>query len=347
MTARHAFGAEFTGAAGFLNSPTYGLPPTFLMRALHDCLAAWQAGTLDARSFDQPVRDARAGYATVVGVPAESVAMAGSASAALGLVAAAIPDGSRGATLAGEFTSTTFPFAAQAGRGVSLTELPADELVATAGDYDFVTVSLVQSATGAVLDAEALRASVAGTDTVTIVDVTQAAGWKLLDLGWADVTVASVYKWLLAPRGTAFLSVSGRIARSMTPHAANWYAGEQPWESIYGLPVRLAGDARRFDTSPAWFGALGAGLTLPWLAALDRSAVEAHTVGLADTLRSALDLPPDPSAIVSLPPGRHGDAADRLQRAGIRASVRAGAVRVGFHLYNTADDVSRLLAALA
>ena len=32
--------------------------------------------------------------------------------------------------------------------------------------------------------------------------------------------------------------------------------------------------------------------------------------------------------------------------AGIRASVRAGAVRVGFHLYNTEDDLDRLLDAL-
>jgi hypothetical protein len=30
-----------------------------------------------------------------------------------------------------------------------------------------------------------------------------------------------------------------------------------------------------------------------------------------------------------------GDAADKLRTAGIRASVRAGAVRVGFYLYNT------------
>jgi selenocysteine lyase/cysteine desulfurase len=347
MTPRQAFGAEFAGAAGFLNSATYGLPPQFLMRALRDCLAAWEAGTLDAKSFDQPVRDGRAGYAALVGVPVESVAMAAGTSPALGLVAAAIPDGSRGATLAGEFTSTTFPFAAQAGRGVSVTELPADELVATAGDYDFVTVSLVQSATGAVLDVEALRERVAGTATLTIIDVTQAAGWKLLDLGWADVTVASVYKWLLAPRGTAFLSVSGRAADLMTPHAANWYAGERPWESIYGLPLRLASDARRFDTSPAWFSALGAGLTLPWLAGLDGAAVEAHTVGLADTVRAALDLPPHPSAIVSLPSDRNEHAAERLQSAGIRASIRAGAVRVGFHVYNTADDVDRLLTALA
>jgi selenocysteine lyase/cysteine desulfurase len=40
------------------------------------------------------------------------------------------------------------------------------------------------------------------------------------------------------------------------------------------------------------------------------------------------------------------DAADKLLAAGIRASVRAGAVRVGFHLYNTENDLDRLLDAL-
>ena len=67
------------------------------------------AGRNDGRpSFDEPVRAGRAGYAALVGVPVDSVAMAGTVSAALGLVAAAIPDGSRVATLPGEFTSTTF-----------------------------------------------------------------------------------------------------------------------------------------------------------------------------------------------------------------------------------------------
>ena len=88
---------------------------------------------MDVPAFDEPVRRARAAYASLVGVPSDSVAMGGSVSALLGLVAAAIPDGARVATLAGEFTSTTFPFAAQAGRGVSLTELTPEALVATAG----------------------------------------------------------------------------------------------------------------------------------------------------------------------------------------------------------------------
>jgi selenocysteine lyase/cysteine desulfurase len=341
---RHAFGAEFAGAEGFLNSPTYGLPPTFLVDALHDHIAAWQAGTMDVPGFDEPVRRGRAAYAALAGVPVESVVMGGSVSALLGLVAAAIPDGARVATLSGEFTSTTFPFAAQAGRGVVLTELTPDALVATGGDYDVVLASLVQSANGVVLDIDALRAGLAGADPLTVIDVTQAVGWKRLDLGWVDVTAAAVYKWLLAPRGTAWMSLSDRMSGLMTPHAANWYAGEEPWSTIYGLPLRLAPDARRFDTSPAWFGALGSGLTLPWLASLDRDAVESHCIGLANRLRAELDLPPSDSAIVSLP---ITDAADKLARAGIRASVRAGAVRVGFHLYNTDDDLAGLVDALS
>ena len=122
--------------------------------------------------------------------------MGGTVSAVLGLVAAAIPDGSRVATLAGEFTSATFPFAAQGGRGITVTERSADELVSAAADFDVVAVSLVQSANGAMLDADALRDSVAGTDTLTVIDITQALGWKRVDVAWADVTAAAVYKWL-------------------------------------------------------------------------------------------------------------------------------------------------------
>jgi selenocysteine lyase/cysteine desulfurase len=348
---RHAFGAEFPGAVGFLNSPTYGLPPTFLTDELSEHLTQWQAGTMAPPSFDEHVLRGRTAYSALTGTRTDSVAMGGSVSALLALVAAAVPDGSRVATLAGEFTSTTFPFAAHGGRGVTVTELPPEELLDTADAYDVVTVSLVQSASGAVLDAEALRSRLAGTEVLSVVDVTQAVGWKRLDLGWADVTVGAVYKWLLAPRGTAWMSLSDRVADAMTPLAANWYAGEHPWSTIYGLPLRLAGDARRFDTSPAWFGALGSGLTLPWLASLDAAAVEAHCVGLANRLRAELSLPPAApgceSAIVSIPAGVTADAAELLTRAGIRAAVRAGAVRVGFHLYNTDDDLDRLLSVIS
>ena len=233
VLAREAFGAEFVGADRFLNTPTYGLPPQFLVDGLQDCMAKWQAGTMEASSFDEPARAARAGYAALTGVPVDAVAMGGTVSAVLGLVAAAIPDGSRVATLPGEFTSTTFPFAAQFERGVTVTELDSDELVTTAGDYDVVTASLVQSANGGVLDVDALRANVAVTHTLTVIDVTQAVGCKTVELAWADVTVAAVYKWLLAPHNTGFLYVR---RERITP---TW--------PLTAAPTRQTNDIRKFE----------------------------------------------------------------------------------------------------
>ncbi|MEZ0366425.1 aminotransferase class V-fold PLP-dependent enzyme [Mycobacterium sp. pUA109] len=340
---REAFGAEFVGAEGFLDTATFGLPPRFVASALRDHLDTWERGRLTVSAFEPPMAASRTAYAALIGVDAHRVAMSSSVSSAVGVVAASIPDGSRVATMPGEFTSVTFPFAAQAGRGVTVTELPRGRFEDAAGEFDVAAASLVQSADGAVLDVATLRRSVAASGTTTVIDATQALGWKNVELSWADVVVAASYKWLLGPRGVAWMSLSERTSEALVPHVANPFAGGDVWASLYGLPMRLAGDARRFDASPVWFAVLGAGLSLPWIVSLDRAAVEAHTVGLANRLRGELQLPAAESAIVSIPTA---PAPEALERAGIRASVRAGALRVGFHLYNTEDDLDRLLDAL-
>ncbi|MCV7401672.1 aminotransferase class V-fold PLP-dependent enzyme [Mycobacterium fragae] len=341
---REAFGAEFIGAEGFLDTPTYGVPPRFVADALREGADCWEQGRLELSTFDEPMRASRRAYAAMNGVDEGHVVLGNSVSSLIGLVASSIPDRSRVATFHDEFTSVTFPFAAQAGRGVTITELPHGRLEDSAGDFDVVAASLVQSADGALLDVPSLRRAVAGSRTITVIDTSQALGWKNIELPWVDVAIAASYKWLLGPRGVAWMSLSKRMQDVLVPHGANPYAGQELWSSLYGLPLRLASGARRFDASPAWFSVLGAGISLPWVASLDRSAVEAHTVGLANRLRYELDLPPVDSAIVSIPAPH---AADALRRAGIHASVRAGAVRVGFHLYNTEADLDRLLDALA
>jgi selenocysteine lyase/cysteine desulfurase len=340
---REAFGAEFDGADGFLDTATYGVPPRFVAEALRDCVHSWQQGCLDVTTFIDLMATTRAAYASLTGTDQHRVAIGSSTSSLIGLVAASIPDGSRVATLRGEYTSVTYPFAAQAARGVTVTELPHGQLENSAADFDVVAVSLVQSADGAVLDVESLRRSIAGSGTITVIDAVQALGWMDVELSWADVAAGASYKWLLGPRGVAWMSLSDRMCESLIPHMANPFAAEDLWSSLYGLPMRLAGDARRFDSWPAWFSLLGAGLSLPWLASLDRGAVQAHTVGLANRLRAELQIAPMDSAIVSIPVTKSADA---LRKAGIRAAVRAGAVRVGFHLYNIEADLDRLLDAL-
>ena len=118
---------------------------------------------------------------------------------------------------------------------------------------------------------------------------------------------------------------------------AGWYAGENPWTSVYGLPLRLAGTARGLDSSPVWLSHVGAAAALPWLAGLDRAAVRAHCVGLADAVRAGLGLPPAGSAIVAV--GRPAPASGWPRRGSV-ASVAAGAARLAFHLYNTRAPTS-------
>jgi selenocysteine lyase/cysteine desulfurase len=146
---------------------------------------------------------------------------------------------------------------------------------------------------------------------------------------------------LPARRGLAALGPE--LGARLVPHQACWYSGGDVWGSIYGLPLRLADSARRFDTSPVWFSHTGAAAVLPWLAGLDRAAVHEHCGGLADAVRTGLGLPPAGSAIMAV--DRPG-AADRLKAAGVVGSLRAGAVRLSFHLYNTAADVDAALDAL-
>lgn len=341
---REAFGQTFVGPEDYLNSPTYGLPPQVTRDRLDEVHRGWAEGTISGPGFDADVTTARRGFADLAGVPVERVAMGSTVSSMLGPVAAAIADGSRVVVAEGEFTSVTFPFAAHADRGVSVREVPLDRIADAATEADVVAVATVQSADGARADVDALRAATAGTDTLVVLDATQQVGWLRLDLDWADVVAGSSYKWLMGPRGVAWAGYSPRLLERLVPLNANWYAGAEPWQSIYDLPLRLADDARRFDVSPAWFAVAGTAASLAWLTQVDQEAITAHCLALAARTRQALDLPVEDSAIVSI---RRDDASERLERVGIRAAVRAGAARVGFHLYNTEDDVDRLVDALS
>ena len=334
---------RFSPTGTFLDTATIGLPPAPASTALAEAAAAWAAGTYDARSADAVVARGRRAWAALVGADPAAVAVGHQVSPFVGLVAAGLRPGSRVLVPEGEFTSLTFPFAAAP--GVRVREAPLERLAEAAdARTDVVACSAVQSSDGRVADLDAILAAAAGVGAFTVVDATQAAGWLPLDAARADMVVAAGYKWLLNPRGTAFAALSPRALDELVPLQAGWYAGEDRWNSIYGLPLRLAADARRFDVSPGWLAWTAAAPALELLEEVGVGAIEAHDVALAARLRDGLDLPPSRSAIVSVDAGPQGAA--RLADAGVRCATRAGRVRLSFHLYNDDDDVDRALAAL-
>lgn len=329
---------EFAPTGTYLNTATVGLPPRSALTALQHALEEWRDGVVDALAYDATVARSRSLFAGLVGVPDSWVAIGHQASPYVGVVATTVPDGAEVLTVSREFTSVTFPFLAQAGRGVRVREVAPERLVDEISERThLVAVSAVQSSDGRVADLDALAEACAATGTRSLVDLTQAAGWLPVQADRFDWTVTSAYKWLLAPRGSAFLTVRPERLAETTPISAGWYAGDDPWQSIYGLPLRLAADARRLDVSPAWQVWVGTEASLDLLVGVGAEALHRHAWGLAERFREALGLPPGDSAIVSL--AADDEVPALLASRRIAAAGRGGRLRLSFHLHNDAADV--------
>jgi selenocysteine lyase/cysteine desulfurase len=335
---------QFSVEPGYLDTASVGAPPGSAVQAMRDILELWQKGRARAQDFDRYVEATRATFARLVGVDGDNVCVGSQVSALVGLVASSLGEGARVVAVEGDFTSILFPFLAQAPRGVDVTLVPLAALADSIEDEtDLVVVSSVQSSSGEVAELGAIVEAASAHDAETLVDVTQSCGWMPLEVGRFDYSVCAAYKWLLSPRGTAFMTVRPDRLDRIHPSAASWYAGEDIWSSIYGGPLRLASTARRLDVSPAWFSWVGAEPSLELLEAVGIATIHDHNVALANRFRDGLGMQSSNTAIVSVPVD---GATERLNAAGLRASSRAGAARLSFHLYNTPDDVDRAIAAL-
>jgi selenocysteine lyase/cysteine desulfurase len=328
----------------YLNTASFGLPPRPAWDALQAALADWRAGRTSWEHWGDATEAARASFARLCRVPVDQVTVGGSVSGLVGLVAASIPDGARVISTEQEFTSVLWPFMAQ-GRGIEVSCVPVSRLAeAIDARTDLVAFSAVQSSTGEVADHDAVAAAAAHHGARTVVDATHACGWLPFDGSRFDAFIAAAYKWLMSPRGTAFMGVRPALLERLTPHAAGWYAGADPHTSYYGPPLRLATTARRLDVSPAWFSWVGTAPALDVVLELGVEAIHEHDLGLANMFRAGLGLPPGDSAIVASDvPG----AEELLRGSGVMAAARAGLLRTSWHVYNTEDDVERVLELLS
>ena len=337
---------RFRGGRGYLSACTLGLPSDDTLAAMRADTEEWALGRADAARYGAVVERVRAGYADLVSVPTDSVAIGSQASVLAGLVAASVPDGAEVLCVEGDFSSMVFPFLNQRHRGVTVRQVPLGELAESiTADTWLVAWSLVQSATGAIADTDAIVAAAEAASSFTLCDTTQAAGWMPVDASLFDATICHSYKWLCSPRGVAFLTVGARLGAEINPAQAGWYAGESPWASCYGPEMNLAADARRFDVSPAWPAWVGAEPAIDLFRNLDLALVRDHAVSLGDALCDGLGLERLGQAIVTWPDA-DGQGLEQLTAAGLVASGRAGRARVAFHLWNDEDDVADALRAL-
>ncbi|WP_210575653.1 aminotransferase class V-fold PLP-dependent enzyme [Streptomyces sp. GESEQ-4] len=339
--------SEFAPKSTYLNTASTGLMPARTVAAMQAAVEASAAGRPTDMFAD--VEAARASFARLTRVPGRRVAAGASVAVYTGLIAASLPAGAEVLTAEADFSSTVTPFHIRGDlkvRTVPLERIADSVRPGTA----LVAVSAAQSADGRIADLPAIRAAAHEHGARTYIDASQATGWLDLDANDYDYVSSVAFKWLVCPRGVAFLVVPDDLG-GLSPLFAGWVAGEEPWDSCYGPVEELAHSARRFDESPALFAYAGARHSLALLEEIGVDAVRAHDLALADRFRTGLaslghePVPAPGSAIVSVPGLGHRQT--ELSSAGIEVSNRAGNLRAAFHLYNTTTDVDRLLDALS
>jgi selenocysteine lyase/cysteine desulfurase len=219
-----------------------------------------------------------------------------------------------------------------------------------------VAVSDVQSTNGYRVNLAGLSSACRRAGAQLFVNATQSLGALRLDansLG-LDYIAAHGYKWLLSPRGAAWLYVKPERIPAMRPLTPNWKNVPEPYAEYYGGPMELSENASRLDVSLGWFSWVGARAALQLLAMLDSEAIERRALDLAASFREqavahGFRLSPEeqPSHLLGVVVADPQRLAASLVEQRVIAAVRGGFLRLGFHGFNNEEDVDAALKALA
>lgn len=353
----------FPGASGgtYLNTASMALGNQPALDALSTALSDWQKGQFDFVAAEAVAEELRGKVASLIGASARDIAIVTGASGAASTVAAQLPDGVAGSNVVvpkKDFLSNFIAWSLLADRGYELRLVDDVRGVLSSDSYARLTdsktaiiaTSLVQSATGFRVDVDDLKAIASDNGAWLVIDASQAMGGVDVNVDGVDALFSCSHKWLLGIRGMAHLYVAPGLADSFVPITPGWKATAEPVRSFDGPSFELSDRASRLDASFGWFDALANIEGLRIIESLGIEKVEAHNVSLVDQLEEegvevAFERK-NRSPIASLKLGEPESVMQRLRDERITASLRDGNLRVSMHLYNTAEDVECLVAAL-
>jgi selenocysteine lyase/cysteine desulfurase len=344
----------------WLDTPAAGPGAGPVVDAVSEALDAWRSGERHWSSWwEQTRQECRSLIATFLGVPGTSVALVGSVAEAAATVASCLPPG-RVVVGAEEYRSNLFPWLALDGRMHQVVCVrsrdggvrTADLIAAITPGTVLVAVSEVLSCDGVRADLPALRRAADEVAARLFIDATQSQGVLRLDFASLrpDYLAVHGYKWMLCPRGAAWLAVREDRIDQLRPLLPNpQSAADHAW---FGGPFRAAPGAARCDTSPAWLSWAGARAALQLILALPPERVERHCLRLAVTFRDgarAAGAVPVGDGTSHIAAARVADSRSllaRLRSSGIRAAALGDRLRVGFHYFNNDSDVEAILSVL-
>jgi selenocysteine lyase/cysteine desulfurase len=295
------------------------------------------------------------------------VAFVENTSSGLSLIAEAL-DWQPGDSVVGvacEFPSNAYPWMNLAARGVVYRAVPerngridTDELLDLIDEHTRVlAISWVEYSNGFRFDLARVGAFCRACGVLFVVDVIQGLGGLALDVERQNVDVAcgSAHKWLLGPEGIGLLYVSDRVVERLRPQRAGWRSmrDQTSWTE---LDIDWGPGAQRYESGTLNFlgiHALGAALEI--FLDLGPAEVESRVLALADlaarglaergfTVISSRRAGETSGIVAAVHPKVSAEKlVERLLARDIIVSARAGRLRLSPHVYNTAEEIQRLL----
>lgn len=352
-----------------------------MLRSVHAAgLAALQANATPwTQSFDAlaaQVEAVRALAARLLDGDPDAVALVPSAAFALSTAARNLPlaPGEAVLLLEGQFPSNLLPWqqrCAEAGARITgVRRAPGQDwtdavLAALAAEPRVRVVALPQVRwdDGAVLDLDRIAPSVHAAGAALVLDLSQSLGALPADIArWRPDFVACVgYKWLLGPRGLAWLWAAPRWREAGVAIEQHWSARDAgaDWRFPVEAPPPSRHGARRFDAGeldePLLLAMAAAGLEqvlawgVPAIAAALGERTRALDAALDASGLSAWKTPGHAPHLTALrPPAERLDAVfDALVRERVACTRRHGLLRIAPHLHVTPDDMARVAAVAA
>lgn len=367
---------ELDGRHPYLNAASMGALPLRARRAMEAYNTRRAAVHLMRGSDFEPVlQRARAAAARLVNADANDVALAPNTSYGLNLAAQCLPiePGRRVVLSDREFPANVYPWLALEREGRARVDIiPTDALgrpdqerllaEIERGDVGIFALSAVQFSTGYAADLARFGQACRRNGTWFVVDAIQALGCVPVDVRAAEVDVLACggHKWLCGPFGTGFVYLRPGLAERLEPRVVGWTAmtASANYADCCGYRWEFVEGARRFEVATQPFqDAAGFAESMELLLETGIERIHAHVTAILEPLIGWLAVREDATIVTELDPARRsgvfsfriGDV-DRayaaLHRAGIGCVPREGAIRLSPHLYNTADEVARVIEIL-
>jgi selenocysteine lyase/cysteine desulfurase len=347
-----------------------------LPRRSGQALLAWaqdmeQNGDVNWLDWEKKVEEARERIARLLHADVDEIALVGSTTQGIGLVAEGFPwrPGDSVVVPTEEYPSNIYPWMNLASRGVSVRMVPGrsgriwpeDLIAAMDGTTRVLAVSHVEFASGFRNDLDLLTELCHARGIALLVDAIQGLGPLEIDVRKTpvDFLAADGHKWLLGPEGAGLLFIRRDWIDRLRPLGVGSHSVVGSFNSPE-IEFRLKPSAQRWE---------GGSFNMPGLQALTASLEMLLEIGpqrvsarILDRARAVREVaasagwrvtgsprPGDLSGIVAI---EHDDvpahdASQMLRQQGVVVSARRGRLRISPHVYNDDVDLDRLRIALS